>query len=57
MIKKVDDNTLGVDGQIDDEVDGAVENEEKVGHLWEKVDNIGFQIFNSIACSRKGKSS
>ena len=33
MIKKVDDNTLGVDGQIDDEVDGAVENEEKVGHL------------------------
>ena len=49
------DSTLGVDGQIDDKVDGAVEDEEEVGGLGEEVDHIRFQVLNSIAC-RKSKS-
>ena len=48
-------STLGVDGQIDDKVDGAVEDEEEVGGLGEEVDHIRFQVLNSIAC-RKSKS-
>ena len=48
------DSTLGVDGQIDDKVDGTVEDEKEVGDLDQQVDHICFQIFHFIAC-RKSK--
>ena len=40
---------LGVNRQVDGKVDGAVEDEEEVGDLGEKVDHIRFQVLNSVA--------
>ena len=40
---------LGVNRQIDGKVDGAVEDQEEVGDLGHQVDDVRFQVFDSVA--------
>ena len=39
---------LGVNRQIDGKVDGAVEDQEEVGDLGHQVDDVRFQVFDSV---------